>query len=461
MLNRFKYLLQGTELKRKVYTGSLWVGIGFGSQKLLQLASNLILTRLLFPEAFGLMALVNAFIIGVAMFSDMGIRPAIVQAHNANNREFLNTAWTLQIIRGFVLWLILCAVAHPVAQIYNEPSLFALLCFTGLNAFFAGFRTINSFLAERNLQLQRLMLVKIAGQVVTISAMIVLAIYLKSVWALAIGTVFGALLDIILGHLFLRGHRHRLCWNVAFAKQIFHFGKWIFWSTIFTFFSGQGLRLIEGNFVSTEILAMITIAGTIAWIFGELIERFMGSILFPTLSRIHREEPHKFASILIRLRSRIMLATTPLFGIVSLASVFIIDLLYDSRYAFAGQVLAILAINSAIRTMPQIYQNALLAQGNTRLHFITVGTLACANIAGLIIGYYSAGVLGMLIGSGCGYLAGYAVTLALVARSGWVSVRWELLTLAVIAAFALLSFNLHLGEFSWDNATLKLYADRL
>src|SRR5690606_13408455 len=151
-----------------------------------------------------------------------------------------------------------------------------------------------------------------------------------------------------------------------------------------------------------------------------------------------------------RLRTRIMFAAVPLFGIVSLLSVFIIDLLYDERYAFAGQVLSILAINSAIRTMPQIYQNALLAQGNTRLHFMTVGTLAASNVAGLVLGYYNAGVLGMLIGSGLGYLAGYCVTLAFVSRSGWVSLKWELLFLLVIASFALLSFNLHLGEFSWS-----------
>ncbi len=449
MLNRVKRLLQGTELKRKVYTGSFWIAVGFGSQKALQLASNLILTRLLFPEAFGIMALVNVFIMGVAMFSDMGVRPAIIQARNTDNPNLLNTAWTLQIIRGTVLWGILCGLAYPASLFYGEPDLFPLLCFCGFTAFTAGFRSIGVILSERELALKKVMLIKLSGQMVGVTTMISLALTFKSVWALAIGTVCGAVTEMLLGHLLLRIHRHRLCWDTAFAKQIFHFGKWIFWSTIFTFFSGQGVRMIEGRFVSTEILAMIAIAGTIAWMFGELIERFMSNVLFPTLSRIHREEPGKFASVLIKLRTRIMFATVPLFGIVSLLSVFIIDLLYDDRYAFAGQVLSILAINSAIRTMPQIYQNALLAQGNTRLHFITVGTLAFSNILGLVIGYYSAGILGMLIGSGLGYLAGYCVTLAFVSRSGWVSVKWELLFLTVIASFALLSFNFHLGEFSW------------
>jgi Membrane protein involved in the export of O-antigen and teichoic acid len=452
MLNKVKRLLHGTELRRKVYTGSFWITIGFGSQKILQLGSNLILTRLLFPEAFGLMALVNVFIIGVTMFSDMGIRPAIIQAQNAHNPNFLNTAWTLQIIRGLILWAALCILSYPASEFYNAPTLLPLLCFCGFTAFAAGFRSINLTLAERELKLKQVMLVKLSGQLIGIFMMVSLALSFKSVWSLAIGTVCGATVEIFLGHLILRGHRHRLCWEPEFARQIFNFGKWIFWSTIFTFFSGQGVRLIEGRFVTTETLAMIAIAGTIAWIFGELIERFMANVLFPMLSRIHREEPHRFGSILIRLRTKVMLAAVPLFGVVSLLSVFIIDLLYDERYAFAGQVLSILAINSAIRTMPQIYQNALLAQGNTRLHFITVGILASSNILGLVLGYNYGGVLGMLIGSGLGYLTGYCVTLFYVANFGWVSLKWEILFLSIIGAVAAAAFYLHIADHTGNGA---------
>ncbi len=46
---------------------------GVGGQQFLRLASNLILTRLMFPEAFGLMALIQTFMVGLQMFSDIGI----------------------------------------------------------------------------------------------------------------------------------------------------------------------------------------------------------------------------------------------------------------------------------------------------------------------------------------------------------------------------------------------------
>ncbi|MFN3500356.1 MAG: oligosaccharide flippase family protein, partial [Pannonibacter indicus] len=66
---------------------------GTGGQQLLRLASNLALTRLLFPEAFGLMALIQTFMVGLQMFSDIGIRPSIIQNKRGEEADFLNTAW--------------------------------------------------------------------------------------------------------------------------------------------------------------------------------------------------------------------------------------------------------------------------------------------------------------------------------------------------------------------------------
>jgi hypothetical protein len=63
---------------------------------------DLILTRLLFPEAFGLMALVQVFMGGLQMFSDLGVNMSIIQSKRGEDPDFLNTAWTFQILRGLI-----------------------------------------------------------------------------------------------------------------------------------------------------------------------------------------------------------------------------------------------------------------------------------------------------------------------------------------------------------------------
>jgi hypothetical protein len=104
--------------KQTARRGSLWTLGGYGVSQVIRLASSLILARLLFPEAFGLMALVNVFMQGLEMLSDLGIGPGIIQNKRGAEPKFLRTAWTLQIIRGFVLWGITLLLARPVAAFF-------------------------------------------------------------------------------------------------------------------------------------------------------------------------------------------------------------------------------------------------------------------------------------------------------------------------------------------------------
>ena len=79
--------------------GSIWSMFGFGTSHALRLGGNLVMTRLLFPEAFGIMALVEMVMHGVQMFSDLGLVTGVIRHPRGDELSFLNTAWTLQVIR--------------------------------------------------------------------------------------------------------------------------------------------------------------------------------------------------------------------------------------------------------------------------------------------------------------------------------------------------------------------------
>ncbi len=118
---------------------SIWTLGGYGGAQLLRFVGNLILTRLLFPEVFGLAALVSIFILGLFMFSDTGTGAAIIQSQHGDDPGFLNTCWSIQIVRGGSIWLVSCAIAGPVASFYGQPLLAQLLPVAGLNAVMNGF----------------------------------------------------------------------------------------------------------------------------------------------------------------------------------------------------------------------------------------------------------------------------------------------------------------------------------
>lgn len=124
--------------------------VGFGISRALRLAGNLVLTRLLFPEAFGIMALVEMVLHGIQMFSDMGIVTGVIRDPRGDDQHFLNTAWTLQVIRGCGLWLVTCIAAYPVSIVYQEPVLALLLPVAGFSALANGF-TATSVLSLRRI----------------------------------------------------------------------------------------------------------------------------------------------------------------------------------------------------------------------------------------------------------------------------------------------------------------------
>jgi O-antigen/teichoic acid export membrane protein len=126
-------------LKKRVINSSMWTLGSYGGRQLIRLGSNVILAKLLFPEAFGLMMLVSVFMQGIGMFSDIGTGTSIIQNKRGGEPNFLNTAWSLQVIRGTVIWLIACAISPFYANIFNEPMLTQLIPVAGFAAVISGF----------------------------------------------------------------------------------------------------------------------------------------------------------------------------------------------------------------------------------------------------------------------------------------------------------------------------------
>ena len=135
--------IRGDTLRARAIRGSALTISSFAAANIFRLASNLILTRILFPEAFGLMALVSVFITSLHMFSDLGLNTSVIRSDRGDDPRFLNTAWTVQVIRGCVLWIGAVAIAGPVAAFYDEPQLQPLISFVGIQAVFLGFLSIN------------------------------------------------------------------------------------------------------------------------------------------------------------------------------------------------------------------------------------------------------------------------------------------------------------------------------
>lgn len=397
MYVKARQLFQGEGLRARALRGSAWSFFGFGAQQVLRLLSNMILARLLLPDAFGLIALAYVFMTGLEMFSDVGLRSSIIQSKRGENIEFLNAAWTLQIVRGFVLWAISCLLAYPASLLYKDPLLFPVLCAIGSTSAIRGFQTTGYASSSRKLQLGNLTRAELIAQLIATATTITWALLSPTIWSLVCGGVISAVASVVLGHRLLNTHHHRLEWNSSELKELMSYGKWIFLATALTYIGGQGLRLIQGVFVAMDVLGIISIASLFAVGIGSLVGKLNSAVLFPVLSDTQRRNPQQLASQLIKSRKLIFIITCPAFLILIFFSQRIITTLYDSRYHEAGLYLLVLSVGAAFASLRDPFGMTLLAIGDSASHTINMAAMAVFRIAGVLIGFSTGGVLGMLI----------------------------------------------------------------
>jgi len=191
----------------------------------LRFCSGLVLSRLLFPEAFGLSVIVGLVTQGLAMVSNVGANQSVVQSPRGDEPIFLDTAFTLLSIRGCMLWLAASAMAYPLALLLHEPELSALIPVGSLGVMIGGFSSTSTITLRRHLRIRPLIVIEITGQLLTFVANVVLALIFQSVWGLIAGGLVGVVYSTVVSHFLRVGYRNRFRWDRECWLEIYRYGR--------------------------------------------------------------------------------------------------------------------------------------------------------------------------------------------------------------------------------------------
>lgn len=388
---------------------SAWTLFGFAAAQILRLGGNLLLTRLLFREAFGLMALVSTVLQGLVMFSDLGLGPSIIQSKRGHERDFLNTAWTIQVGRGFVLLLASLALGWPAARFYAQPELLYLLPAVGLNALLGGFSSTSLYTLNRRLEQRKLVLLEATTQVVSLVVMAGWAWLHPTVWALAGGGIAGAAVRMVATHLYLADHPDRLQWEVRAAREIVSFGRWVFISSILYFSASKLDALILGRLLDIKDLGTYLIASNLARLPVEVVLALSSAVVFPILSESFRRNDGSLNRNLFRVRAMLILPTAALAVGLAVLGDRLVRLLYDVRYHDAGWMVRVLSAGNVATAVGALSGSTLLAVGNSRRAMFLEGARVLLLLGGMIVGNQLLGKPGLIIGVAAVGLLSYPV----------------------------------------------------
>lgn len=383
-------------LGRLAIRGSIFELGGFGGAQVIRLGGNLILTRLLFPEAFGLAALVTIVLQGLELLSDVGLAQAVVQNPRGDDRTFLNTAWSLQIIRGGILCVLCLLLAYPFSLLYDEPVLAWLLVVGAGQVLLQGFRSTSIFTLQRRVHLGQLALLDFCSQILCVAVMILWVQFDPSVWGLIAGGIARAIFRLVASHLLPVGYHNRWQLDSECRREILHFGSWIFGSTALHFVSRQADRLIVGKLLGVATLGVYSIAVMLADVAETVTSRIAHNVFFPIFSQVAKEGVPELRRVYYRARLHQDVIFVTSLGALTVVGSLVVDLLWDARYASAGWMFQMLCVRVAMAIILYPCDRCLLAMGEVRYPFYRSAARSAWILVGVPLGYGYAGIEGLI-----------------------------------------------------------------
>ena len=200
---------------------------------------------------------------------------------------------------------------------------------------------------------------------------------------------------MLLSHIINIGDRCCFKWEARAVDEIFHFGKWIFISSILGFLLIQGDRLLLGGLVSPEVLGVYTVAFFLANSLRDLILRLLKAVFLPLLSEVLRNSPNTVEAVYYKIRLRVDTITMPVAGFLFSTGGEVINLLYDERYENAGWMLGVLSL-SMISIGFMLSEELFVSYGKPKFNSMIKFTLMVSTYVFVPVSFYYFGLNGAI-----------------------------------------------------------------
>jgi O-antigen/teichoic acid export membrane protein len=399
------------QLEKKAVKGTAYVVLFYGLSSALRMVSSVVLARLFSPEYFGIMTLLTTVLVGLNLFSHIGLGDSVIQSPRGDEPLFLNTAWTLQVIRGFGLWAVTILAASPIAVFYHEPRIATLLPALGIGCAIAGFTSPSLLNLARHMGVGKMSMLEMFGGIVQLVVTIAWALIHPSLWALVGGRLASELARTVASYFIMPELRPRFSWDKSAVSSLLHFGKWILIGTALTFLAQQSDRLVLGRLVPVVTLGVYGIAFALSDLPRQVIGLFSSRVGYPFIARFANHPRAEYRAILLKYRLPVLAVGGLGLVLVVCTGDQVVLHLYDQRYRDAAWMVGILAAGLWHTTLYSTVTCALLAL--SKAHYNAIANLVfCISLFTLLpLGFHYYGMPGAVVAVAVGDLPVYFVVL--------------------------------------------------
>jgi lipopolysaccharide exporter len=334
-------------LARKMSRCGVLLGGASAAEQALRFVRNMILARLLAPEAFGLMAIVLSVCALFQVLTGLGIKEAVIQNPKGSERTYLNGAWWLAVARGAFLYIVAFMTAPLFASFYEAADLKSLLRIAFINVLAQGMMSVGVFTAVKEMRYWRPVLVQQGGGIIGIATSIVLAFRIDGPSALVIGYATEAVARCILSHI-LCPFRPGLRFEPEHLRALLRFAGGMFGLPILYLIFSEGSVFAMGKLCTKHEVGLFAVALTLARVpsmfAGQMVE-----LLMPAFAQIQGDR-QRVNQGLLKVTTPMALIGLPAFFFTLLYGREILTVVYGMPYAGAATALVILIANEILIT---------------------------------------------------------------------------------------------------------------
>ena len=397
---------------------------------LLRAFSSVVLTRLLVPEVFGISGVIASIVFAFGMVSDLGFQAFVVRHPDGDKPRFLDTIWTMAVLRSVILTGAAFMLAPTLAGLFGKPELAFLIEVSALVFVIEGFASLTLLTALRHRKVLKLSLIEMAVLVLQILLSFVLAYLWRSYWAILVSMLVGSAFKTSLSYLLFPNSLRKPALDSLYVRELWDFARFVTGSSIITLLLLQSDKFALGRLMSLDDFGFYILAGNLAAAPLAFTTAYASRVLFPTYSEAWRDgEENLRALFYAKRRLPSLLYCFAAGGLIGSAPL-VIAALYDPRYAASAIYLQILAIAPLFALASYAGNETLTATGHIKATFqANVAKLVWFCVAGPA-GYALGGVMGLVLAVGLMEIPPVILKWTQMHRLKFLDLRQELLFLA-------------------------------
>ena len=360
----------GASLTHRVVVSGFWMFTLRMLQNAFGFIRLIVLARVLLPNDFGLMGIALLTISTLETFSQTGFQHALIQK-KGNIESYLNSAWTVSILRGFIIFGVLYLIAPYAATFFNASEAKSVIQVIGISVLIKAFSNLGVIYFKKDLEFNKQFIYEMGGTLADFIVSVSTALILMNAWALVFGLLAGEFSRCCLSYL-LHPRRPRLNFDLGKLKELWGFGKWISGSNIFTFLVTQGDDIFVGKVLGATALGFYQMAYRISNLPATDVTHVISQITFPAYSKLQDNLDHLRKAHFQSLQSISFLSFPIAAGILAISPEFV-RLFLGEQWNPIIPATQVLAVYGAVRSIGAANGVLFYGTGNPRYDALIAG----------------------------------------------------------------------------------------